>query len=130
DQAGGSIQSVASSAPRPEFQSAIIQQQNQNTVGLLARHRGPVTERPAPPRTSSGSGDAAMHTTVFGDAAEAGLGRSMLRPGQPTMEQPSTGTGIPRPHDLALRLGAPQREGLRPTAGGEASAGPTRGRSS
>src|SRR6516162_7817935 len=34
DQAAGFIQSVASSAGRSQFQSAIIQQQNENIVGL------------------------------------------------------------------------------------------------
>src|SRR5262249_61627891 len=58
DQAGGLIQSVASSAPRSQFQSAIIQQQNQNTVGLLVRLGELVPERPAPSRMSSRPGEA------------------------------------------------------------------------
>src|SRR5262249_1295085 len=58
DQAGGIIQSIVASAPPSSFQSAIIQQKNQIKVGLLVRPREPMPERPAPPRTSSGSGEA------------------------------------------------------------------------
>src|SRR5262249_53906640 len=53
DQAGGFIQVIVSSAPRSSFQSAIIQQQNQNTVGLLIRVGAPAAIHPAPPQTSS-----------------------------------------------------------------------------
>src|SRR5262249_37644878 len=79
DQAGGFIQSGASSAPRPEVPSAIIPQHNQNTVGLLVRRREAVPERPAPPRGWSGPGEASMRRTGFGEAAEGVLGRSMLQ---------------------------------------------------
>src|SRR6516165_6087511 len=79
DQAGGFIQSVASSAPRSVVASAIIQQQNQNTVGLQVRRREAVPERPAPPRAGAGSEERSTARTGLGEAAEGVLGRSMVQ---------------------------------------------------